>query len=66
VNPELAIVTLREALEQRLDELADEAVELIVAEVPAYRKRRRAIAQRRPRARHVTPWREPRNPELAS
>jgi sugar diacid utilization regulator len=37
VNPELAIVTLREALQQRLDSLADEAVELIVAEVPAYR-----------------------------
>ena len=37
MNPELAIVTLREALEQRLDELADEAVELIVADVPAYR-----------------------------
>lgn len=37
MNPELAIVTLREALQQRLDELADEAVELIVAEVPAYR-----------------------------
>jgi sugar diacid utilization regulator len=37
VNPELAIVTLREALERRLDDLADEAVELIVAEVPAYR-----------------------------
>jgi hypothetical protein len=37
VNPELAIVTLREALEQRLDDLADEAVELIVGEVPAYR-----------------------------
>src|SRR6185312_9575685 len=37
VNPELAIVTLREALQQRLDDLADEAVELIVAEVPAYR-----------------------------
>jgi sugar diacid utilization regulator len=36
VNPELAIVTLREALQQRLDDLADEAVELIVAEVPAY------------------------------
>jgi sugar diacid utilization regulator len=37
VNPELAIFTLREALQQRLDSLADEAVELIVAEVPAYR-----------------------------
>ena len=37
MNPELAIVTLREALQQRLDDLADEAVELIVAEVPAYR-----------------------------
>jgi sugar diacid utilization regulator len=37
VNPELAIVTLREALEQRLDDIADEAVELIVAEIPAYR-----------------------------
>jgi DNA-binding PucR family transcriptional regulator len=37
VNPELAIITLREALQQRLDELADEAVELIVAEIPAYR-----------------------------
>jgi sugar diacid utilization regulator len=37
VNPELAIVTLREALQRRLDDLADEAVELIVAEVPAYR-----------------------------
>jgi len=37
VNPELAIVTLREALALRLDDLADEAVELIVAEVPAYR-----------------------------
>lgn len=37
MNPELAIFTLREALEQRLDDLADEAVELIVAGVPAYR-----------------------------
>jgi sugar diacid utilization regulator len=37
VNPELAIVTLREALAHRLDDLADEAVELIVAEIPAYR-----------------------------
>ena len=37
MNPELAIVTLREALQQRLDDLADEALELIVAEVPAYR-----------------------------
>jgi DNA-binding PucR family transcriptional regulator len=36
-NSELAIVTLREALEQRLDDLADDAVELIVAGVPAYR-----------------------------
>jgi PucR C-terminal helix-turn-helix domain/GGDEF-like domain len=37
VNPELAIVTLREALQLRLDDLADEAVELIVAEIAAYR-----------------------------
>jgi hypothetical protein len=37
VNPELAIVTLREALQRRLDDLADEAVTLIIAEVPAYR-----------------------------
>lgn len=37
MNPEPAIVTLREALQQRLEDLADEAVQLIVAEVPAYR-----------------------------
>ena len=37
MNPELAIVTLREALQQRLDDLADEAVALIIAEIPAYR-----------------------------
>ncbi len=32
-----AIVALREQLEQRLDQLADRATDLIVAEVPAYR-----------------------------
>jgi sugar diacid utilization regulator len=33
-----AIVALREALEQRVDELADEATERICTEIPAYRK----------------------------
>jgi hypothetical protein len=33
-----AIVALREALEQRLEDLADEATERICAEIPAYRK----------------------------
>ncbi len=37
VNPDPAIVALRQALEQRLDAMADEATERIVLEVPAYR-----------------------------
>jgi PucR C-terminal helix-turn-helix domain/GGDEF-like domain len=37
VNPDPAILALREALEHRLDDLVDEAAEMIVAEVPAYR-----------------------------
>jgi PucR C-terminal helix-turn-helix domain/GGDEF-like domain len=37
VNPDPAIVALREALEQRLEGLADEATEKIVTEIPAYR-----------------------------
>jgi PucR C-terminal helix-turn-helix domain/GGDEF-like domain len=37
VNPDPAIVALREALEQRLEELADEATGKIVTEIPAYR-----------------------------
>ena len=37
VNPDPAIVALRQALEQRLDAMADEATERIVLDVPAYR-----------------------------
>lgn len=37
VNPDTAIVALRESLAQRLEDLAAEATEVIVAEVPAYR-----------------------------
>ena len=37
VKPDPAIVALRQALEQRLDAMADEATERIVLEVPAYR-----------------------------
>jgi sugar diacid utilization regulator len=37
VNPDPAIVALREALEQRLEAMADEATERIVLDVPAYR-----------------------------
>ena len=37
VNPDQAIVALRKALEQRLEDLADEATEKIVTEIPAYR-----------------------------
>jgi len=37
VNRDRAIVALREALEQRLDDLADEATAKIVTEIPAYR-----------------------------
>jgi sugar diacid utilization regulator len=37
VNRDPAIVALREALEQRLERMADEATERIVLEVPAYR-----------------------------
>jgi PucR C-terminal helix-turn-helix domain/GGDEF-like domain len=37
VNRDRAIVALRKALEQRLDELADEATAKIVTEIPAYR-----------------------------
>jgi sugar diacid utilization regulator len=37
MNPDPAISTLRDALEQRLEQLADEATELIMAEIPAYR-----------------------------
>jgi hypothetical protein len=37
VNPDPAIAALRDALEQRLDGLADEATERIFAEIPAYR-----------------------------
>lgn len=36
MNPDPAIVALREALEQRLDHLSDAATERIVAEIPAY------------------------------
>lgn len=37
LTPDPAIVALQKALEQRLDDLADQATEMIVAEVPAYR-----------------------------
>jgi hypothetical protein len=37
VNPDPAIAALREALEQRLEELSDEATARIVSEIPAYR-----------------------------
>ncbi len=37
MNPDPAIVALRQALEQRLEAMADEATERIVLEVPAYR-----------------------------
>jgi len=37
VNRDRAIVALRQALEQRLDDLADEATAKIVTEIPAYR-----------------------------
>jgi PucR C-terminal helix-turn-helix domain/GGDEF-like domain len=37
VNPDPALAALREALEERLDGLADEATERIVTEIPAYR-----------------------------
>ncbi len=37
VKPDPAIVALRQALEQRLEAMADEATERIVLEVPAYR-----------------------------
>ncbi|HUA48090.1 MAG TPA: helix-turn-helix domain-containing protein [Solirubrobacteraceae bacterium] len=37
MNRDRAIVALREALEQRLDDLADEATAKIVTEIPAYR-----------------------------
>ncbi|HTU85276.1 MAG TPA: helix-turn-helix domain-containing protein [Solirubrobacteraceae bacterium] len=36
VNPDPAIIALREALEQRLEDLADDATEKIVTEIPAY------------------------------
>ncbi len=37
MNPDPAIVALRQALDQRLEAMADEATERIVLEVPAYR-----------------------------
>ena len=37
MSPDPAISALREALEQRLDELSDEATARIVSEIPAYR-----------------------------
>jgi hypothetical protein len=37
VNPDPAIAALREALEQRLDELSDDATAKIITEIPAYR-----------------------------
>ncbi len=37
MNPDPAIVALRQALEQRLEAMADEATERIVLDVPAYR-----------------------------
>lgn len=37
MNRDPAIIALREALEQRLDDLADEATERILTEIPAYR-----------------------------
>ena len=40
MNRDPAIVALREALEQRLERMADEATERIVPDVPAYRGRR--------------------------
>jgi sugar diacid utilization regulator len=37
VNPSPAIAALREALEERLEELADEATDIIFTDIPAYR-----------------------------
>ena len=37
MNPDPPIVALKEALEQRLDGLTDEATERILTEIPAYR-----------------------------
>ena len=66
VNPELAIVALREALRaatRRARRRGDRADRRRGPRVP---QRRRATAPRRPRARRVAPAREPRNAELRS